>query len=133
VRCNLQSFQAPVVGENAPMTTAPLPPSTDPNDPESSPDPQSAPQPPPEESPPSESWPEPTSDGASSSQSVKSDRRNVEGAAAKARERLQQTRDARSFGGRRTGLVKDEVELARLAALDARLLELARRALRKAR
>ena len=38
-----------------------------------------------------------------------------------------------TFGGRRTGLVNDEAELARLAALDARLLELARRALRKVR
>ena len=40
-------------------------------------------------------------------------------------------RDARSFGGRRIGFVKDEAELARMAALEARLLELARRAVRK--
>jgi hypothetical protein len=37
--------------------------------------------------------------------------------------------DARSLGGRRTGLVKDEAELARLAALERRLLALARRAI----
>jgi hypothetical protein len=44
-----------------------------------------------------------------------------EGVAAKAREHLQrqQTGDARSFGGRCTRLVKDEAELARMAALDA--------------
>ena len=64
---------------------------------------------------------------------VKSEPPTPQAAAAKARERLQrqQTRDARSFGGRRTGLVTDEAELARLAALEARLLELARRAVRK--
>jgi hypothetical protein len=63
---------------------------------------------------------------------VKIARPTAEGAAAKARVHLerQQTLDARSFGGRRTGLVKDKAELDRLAALDERLLALARRAIR---
>ena len=56
-----------------------------------------------------------------------------ENATAKARERLQrqQTQDARNFGGRRTRLVNDEAELARMVAMEERLLELARRAIRK--
>jgi hypothetical protein len=56
---------------------------------------------------------------------VKSQRIGSEVAVAKAREDLQrqQTRDARSFGGRRTGLVKDEAKLGRMAALEERLLE----------
>jgi hypothetical protein len=65
---------------------------------------------------------------------AKSEQLNVKSATAKVREhhlQRQQTRDARSFGGRRTGLVKDEAELARMAALEERLLELARRAVRK--
>ena len=58
----------------------------------------------------------------------------MESVAAKARERLerQQAKDVRSFGGRRIGLfVGDEAELARMVALEVRLLELARRAVRK--
>jgi hypothetical protein len=79
-----------------------------------------------------EPQPGPMSDSPRNLRAVKSAPRQ-QSAAARAREHLQrqQTRDARSFGGRRTGLLKDEAELARLAALDARLLELARRAVRK--
>ena len=75
------------------------------------------------------------SDGPPTPRAVVSARVIRENATAKARERLQreQTTDARSFGGRRTGLVKDEAELARMAALEVRLLELARQAIRKSR
>ena len=64
---------------------------------------------------------------------IKSGRLVAGSATAKPRVHLQrqQTRDARSFGGRRIGFVRDEAELARMAALEGRLLELARRAVRK--
>jgi len=75
------------------------------------------------------------SDNPGSLAAAKSARPQATTAAAKAREHLQrqQTRDARSFGGRRTGLVQDEAELARREALEERLLELARRAISKNR
>jgi hypothetical protein len=100
-------------------------------EPAPSPDPSPAPQP-----PPGKPQPGPMSDNPPSFiRTIKSERSSVEDATAKAREHLQrqQTRDARSYGGRRTGLVKDEAELARTAALEERLRELARRAIRKDR
>ena len=118
------------VGGRREATTNPLPP-PGPTRPAPAPstDPSPAPQP-----PPSELQPEPTAElPPGVIRAVKIARPSVEGATAKARERLerQQTLDTRSFGGRRTGLVRDQEELARLAALDAHLLELARRAIRK--
>ena len=110
------------------MTTTPLPPPPGPMDPEPVPTPDPSP-------PPGEPQPGPMPESPLSLRGIKSERLNLEGAAAKAREHLQrqQTRDARSFGGRRTGLVKDKAELARMAELEERLLELARRAIRKER
>lgn len=111
------------------MTTTPLPPSPGPMnpDPTPSPDPLPAPEPLPSDPPPPGPESPPTLRTVISAQVIR------ENATAKARERLQrqQTQDARSFGGRRTGLVNDEAELARMAAIEERLLELARRAVRK--
>lgn len=111
------------------MTTTPLPPTPGPMNPDPAPSPEPSPTP---EPPPSEPQPGPMSESdrplsAASARVIRKD--------ATAREHLRhrQTRDARSFGGRRTRLVKDEAELARIAALDERLLELARRAISKNR
>ena len=111
------------------MTTTPLPPQPGPTnpDPAPSPDPSPAPQP-----PPGEPQPGPMSEHIHIRFS-KAENESVTDENFKARGRLDRNRslDARSFGGRRTGLVKDEAELARLAALDRRLLALARRAIDK--
>lgn len=95
------------------MTTTPLPPpSPSRPDPAPSPDPSPAPQP-----PPGEPQPGPMSDRPTSLRAVKNERPNaqIQTATAKAREHLerQQNRDACSLGGRRTGLVDDEAQLAR--------------------
>jgi hypothetical protein len=109
------------------MTSTPLPPAPGPMNPDPAPSPDPSPAP-----PPSEPQPGPMSESPPTLRTVVS-AHVIEGATARARERLQrqQTRDVRSFGGRRTGLIKDEAELARMAALEERLLELARRAVHK--
>jgi hypothetical protein len=95
-------------------------------DPAPSPDPSPAPEPLPDGPPLGPENP-PTLRTVISAQVIR------ENATAKARERLQrhQTQETRSFGGRRTRLVNDEAELARMVAMEERLLEMARRAIRK--
>ena len=95
-------------------TTDPVPAPTRP-DPAPSPDPSPAPQP-----PPGEPQPGPMSKGPSSLGMAISERLDVEPATQKARARQHRhhAMDARSFGGRRIGIVTDREEHARRVELE---------------